>query len=135
MNPENRSRRRLLASCADLSPEDGTDPRHWNRGVNERQPGRKAKQLCRQAAEALNLALAGCRDDVLRDLIVVEVAPAPHSGRLLVTVAAGAAAGGVEAAEVLARLARAGGWLRSEVAAVAHRRKAPELLFRVAVRD
>ena len=135
MNPDDPARRRLLASCADVSPDDGLDPRHWQRDRSSREPGRKARQLCRQVAEALNLALAECRNDVLRELIVLDVAPAPHSGRLLVTVAAGVASSRVDAAEVLARLAQAGGWLRSEVAATAHRRKAPELLFRVAVNE
>jgi ribosome-binding factor A len=57
--------------------------------------------------------------------------PAPSTARLLVTVAPSPAAEAVEATTVLARLERVRGRLRTEVAAAVHRRKAPDLTFRV----
>src|SRR5947209_4145890 len=135
MNPKKPSRRRLLASCADPTPDDGQDPREWKRGDAPTRAGRKALQLCRQAAEALNQALGDCRDEVLTGLVVVGVTPAPHAGRLLVTVAAGPSAEPVAAEVVLERLGRAAGRLRTEVATAVNRRRAPELAFRVAVRE
>ncbi len=126
------SRRRMLEACTDLGPEDGTDPRDWHKKHwNARGPGRKALQLCRQVAEALNAVFAGCADAVLNGLQVMSVEPAPHSGRLLVTVAAAPSAAERDAAVVGEHLQRAAGLLRSEVAAAIHRRKTPELAFRV----
>jgi ribosome-binding factor A len=134
MNGKKPSHRRLLASCAEIGPDDGIDPRELARGGPPRRVKRKALQLSRQVAEALNLAFAGCRDEVLSGLVVTAVEPA-NSGRLLVTVAASPAAVPVGAGTVLAHLHRAAGLLRSEVAASVHRRFTPELAFRVAVRD
>src|SRR5262249_3207660 len=99
-----------------------------------RHSNRKALQLCRQVAEALNGAFSRCRDDVLASLFVVAVQPAPNTGRLLATVTASASAGDLDAAEALAHLQRAAGFLRTEITAAIHRRRTPELLFRVALR-
>jgi ribosome-binding factor A len=115
---------------ADTAPDDGLDPRHDRRGG--RPAGkRKALQLCREVERTLSAVLAGeCDDDLLRDLVVLSVVPAPNAVRLLVTVALRASAG-VPVEEALRRLLRAAGHLRSEVAAAVSRRKAPELAFRV----
>lgn len=129
-----RSREEMLASCADIGPDDGIDPREFVSEGRKRHSNRKALQLCRQVAEALNGALARCRNDVLGSLFVAAVQPAPNTGRLLVTVAASASAGHLDAAEALAHLQQAAGFLRTEMAAAIHRRRTPELLFRVAVR-
>ena len=94
--------------------------------------GRKARQLCEQVKDALGLILAGSRDPVVRDAVVVSVEPAPHTGRLMVTVAGPTPADVIDRAAVADRLTRAAGWARTEVAACVHRRKAPELVFRVA---
>jgi hypothetical protein len=67
---------------------------------------------------------------MLRDLGVVSVQPAPDESRLLVTVGP-TLPGPCEPAEVSARLQKALGKLRSEVAATIHRKKVPELAFRV----
>ncbi|HEY1380468.1 MAG TPA: hypothetical protein VGF55_26950 [Gemmataceae bacterium] len=125
------SRRRLLSACSDPGPEDGTDPKDWHKHWNARGPGRKALQLCTQVGEALNAAFAGCGDDVLHDVLVSAVEPAPHAGRLLVTVAAAPSAAPRTAEEVTAHLHRAAGLLRAEVAAAINRRKTPELAYRV----
>jgi ribosome-binding factor A len=125
----------MLAAASDLGPEDGTDPRDWAKDWNARRPGRKALQLCRQVAEALNAALAGCGDAVLSGLQVVSVVPAPNAGRLLAMVAAAPSAAERDAAAVQEHLRRAAGLLRSEVAAAIHRRKTPELTYQVAVTE
>ena len=135
MAKSERSRRKLLAACSDIGPEDGTDPKDWDKHWNLRGPGRKALQLCAQVAEALNSAFADFGDDVLADLIVIAVEPAPHAGRMLVTVAATPSAEPRTAAEVTDHLNRAAGRLRSEVAAAIHRRKTPLLAFRVLISD
>jgi ribosome-binding factor A len=94
---------------------------------------RKALQLCSQVAETLNYVLSGdCDDELLQNLQVASVVPAPNASQLLVTVypvVAGGAA--IEAAEVRRRLSQASGRLRTEVARSITRKKAPNLLFQV----
>jgi ribosome-binding factor A len=125
------SRRGLRTACAEVGPGDGIDPRREGRGPSGSVPNRKALQLSGQVARTLSGLLAESEDELLRDLLVVSVAPAPYASRLLVTVAPSPAAEAVEAAAVLARLERVRGRLRTEVAAAVHRRKAPDLTFRV----
>jgi ribosome-binding factor A len=124
-------RRRLLQACDEVGPDDGLDPRDWAKDYSRRGPGRKTLQLCRQVAEALNVAFAGCRNEVLAGLVVTTVAPAPHAGRLLVTVTAAPSASERTASVVQGHLVRAAGMLRSAVAAAIHRRKTPELAIQV----
>ena len=54
---------------------------------SNRRASHKAAQLCRQAMQALSLALADSSDDLLRELTVICVDPAPDASRLLVTLA------------------------------------------------
>lgn len=107
-----------VAGLADeAGPDDGVDPRLQRKPWDApKQAGRKALQLCGQVK------------DVLQAVAVVGVEPAPHTGRLRVTVAV-PADGAVARAEAEAHLARAAGLLRSEVAGAVRRRKAPELVF------
>lgn len=90
---------------------------------------RKDLQLCRQVAETLHFALGDCGDDVLRDLHVVRVVPAPDASQLLVLL--GSAPGEVPAApaEVLERLRARSAAFRAEVARSITRKRAPALLF------
>lgn len=113
-------------------PEDGTDPKDWHRKPWDapKAAGRKARQLCGQVTEALHTALGGCADPAVQALTVVGVTPAPHTGRLRVTLSL-PPDGGVSRSEAEAGLARAAGRLRGEVAAAVHRRHAPELVFEV----
>jgi ribosome-binding factor A len=95
-------------------------------------PHRKALQLCGQVAETLNYVLSGeCDDDVLRNLYVVRVDPAPDVSQVMVTVAPldPKDAGRVDL--IMTHLMHAAGKLRAEVASSIHRRKTPQLLFRV----
>jgi ribosome-binding factor A len=99
-------------------------------GVNGK-THRKALQLCAQVMRTLNSVLVGEADPVLRDLLVAEVVPAPDTRRLLVSVVLTPSAAENDPVEVLNHLHQAQGHLRSEVAAVITRKKAPELSFRV----
>jgi ribosome-binding factor A len=116
-----------------LGPEDGVDPRTEARDHPRPVHNRKALQLCSQVAETLHGVLQGeCDDEVLRDLLVLSVEPAPDSTRLLVTVSSSPAAPKRTTVEVLDHLHRAYSVLRGEVARAIHRRKTPELIFRAA---
>jgi len=118
-----------------LGPEDGVDPRTEPRDRPRPVYNRKALQLCSQIAETLHCVLQGeCDDEVLRDLLVQSVEPAPDSTRVLVTVCLSPAAPDRTPVEVLERLHQAYGTLRSEIASAIHRRKTPELMFRLAAR-
>ena len=94
---------------------------------------RKTKQLCRQVHQALSLALAGeCDDDVLRDLTIESVTPAPNASRLMVCVALPPARS-VDPApaprDVMERLSFHYAKLRHCVAVAITRKRAPELTF------
>jgi ribosome-binding factor A len=103
-----------------LRGEEGAEPSY--------QGNRKALQLCRQVQRALGYALGGLDDDVLASLYVESVEPAPNDKHLLVTVSP--LDRGIEPEDVLVRLHRVIGRLRSEVASDIHRKRVPELSFR-----
>ena len=96
-----------------------------------RRRSHKTAQLCRQVFRAVSLALSECTDDLLRDLIVHDVRPAPDASRMLVYVefSVAAAQAGAHVADAMERLASANGFLRREVAAAITRKRAPELMF------
>ena len=132
MKPRKPSIKRIASLCAEPGPDDGLDPRFDERPTRSRAT-RKALQLCTTATQTLQSVLAGeCGDDTLRDLTVLAVEPAPHAGRLLVTVRC-ADREHVSPEDVLDRVQRVAGMLRSELAAAVNRRRAPELVFRVAL--
>jgi ribosome-binding factor A len=125
------ARRNQFAGCADPGPADGLNPRLDTRETPGKVANRKALLLCAEAERTLAAVLAGCGDDVLRNLLVASVKPAPTSARLLASVYSAAPMEGVNAAAIILRLERAKGMLRTEVAAALHRRRAPDLIFRV----
>jgi ribosome-binding factor A len=124
-----RKRRRIFTP-ANVIGMDDTAHNTGTKGVNGR-THRKALQLCAQVMRTLNSLLVGDADPVLRDLMVVEVVPAPDTKRLLVSVVLAPSAAEHDPGEVLSHLHRAQGHLRSEVAAEITRRKVPNLNFRV----
>lgn len=99
----------------------------------ERNTDRKTLQLCSQVADTLNYVLSGeCDDELLQNLQVMSVVPAPNASQLLVTVyPLTDAETTFDAADIRRRLMSAVGWLRSQVAASITRKKAPRLLFQV----
>src|SRR5262245_2927692 len=123
MKSREPSREELLSSCAEVGPEDGTDPRLFARKPTNKVPNRKALQLCAHVAEVLTGALGECGDELLRELVVAAVAPAPNSAHLLVTLATSPTAGPIAEEVVRRHLERAAGKLRSEVAAAIHRKR------------
>lgn len=120
--------RELRSFCTDVGAEDGCDPRLDRREGVGKVPNRKALQLCAQVERTLAGVLADCGEDLLRDLLIESVIPAPNASRLLVTVRPAVP---IEPAVVLERLEHARAKLRTEVVAAIHRRRAPDLLFRV----
>lgn len=130
--------RQLRALCADLSPEDGVDPRLLVRGA-ESLPGvsgngadrRKTWQLCSQVHDALRLILGEAADERLQALDVREVLPAPNDSQLLVLLTPLDPLSPEERELTDAALETAGGWLRSEIASVITRKRAPRLVWQL----
>ncbi len=104
-------------------------PARRNKNRSAADDDRKTLQLCRQVERLLSLVLGDSEDDVLRDLLIISVQPAPNAGRLLVT-AKPLFADRADPLEIATHLEAARGWLRCEIAASIHRRKAPDLMFR-----
>jgi ribosome-binding factor A len=127
------SRKRLRTLCAEVGPDDGTDPRvSFRKDGSRSKPGHKARQLCQQVLEILDTLLAAQGgDDRLLDLAVVAVEPAPDASRLLVTIAPRPSERPPDPRAILASLDRASGRLRSEVASAITRKRAPLLAYRV----
>lgn len=98
----------------------------------DRKLERKERQLCRQVQEAVSEALAGIDDDVLLDVWVCNVEPAPDAGRLAIILEAPAR---IAPDEVLVRIEKFAGYLRAEVAGAITRKRVPTLTFRVMVAD
>ena len=130
-NRKNRSGRDGLPPFVNPDFADALSGRRDDSFSRERQKDdRKARQLCRQVYQVLSLALAGeCGDDVLRELTVESVEPAPNVSRLLVRVALPSAGPPLSPIKVLERLDRVRGLLRQRVARAITRKRAPELIF------
>ncbi len=133
MNSEQPAGQDPLSSYRDeIGPEDGMDPRKFLRKTARRVTNRKALQLCAQVREILDYVFAWeCGDPFLKGLMVTAVAPAPNASRLLVSVSLPEELADQDPAQILERLNHARGRLRSEVAAAIHRKRVPELSFRI----
>jgi ribosome-binding factor A len=116
---------------AEFLSGDGADPR-YDRDDDRRQvPNRKALQLCSQICDCLNMCFADLGDDLLRELVVQSVVPAPDSRQMLVIVEVPK---DLETSRVRDHIARASGRLRTEIAAAIHRKHVPRLVFQIAGR-
>lgn len=115
-----------------MGPEDGVDPRDLIRRATNPNDDRKARQLCRQVERTLSLVLGGDIDhDLLRDLHIVSVDPAPQSNHLLVTFQTSVAVPAEELLEKQLVLSGYRGTMRAAIAADINRRKTPDLSVRV----
>ena len=127
----------MLAHADELRADDGVDPREYFKNPRARnKENRKAKQLCRQVSQALCFALADCEDsddwEMLCNLDVVAVVPAPDSSRLLVQVCLLTPSVGDSAWDrttILEALRGHAGRLRTEIAHAIHRKRVPTLVF------
>lgn len=130
MRYRNRSRADGMVPFVDPLFIEAMSPRHSGRESRNARADQKAIQLCRQVQRALDLALAGeCGDDVLRDLWVESVVPAPDAAHLLVRLDVSGIRPGVSLAEILDRLGQARGRLRRAVTEAITRKRSPELTF------
>ena len=117
--------------AAELHSDDGQDPKEYFRKSKQvKKTGRKALQLCSQVADTLSLVLSGeCGDEILQNLLVAEVTPAPDASQLLVLLTPAPGSQTLTTEEVTIALRAASGRLRTEVAAAISRKRAPRLTF------
>lgn len=125
---------------AGRGPADGPiDPRRvFAPGARRPTPknDRKTMQLCSQVQRTVEQVILGdLDDDVLRNLCVLAVEPAPDESRLLVTVGPFASNVEIDPLQVMQHLGAASAHIRTEVAAAITRRKAPTLVYQVARPD
>ena len=107
MNTSKHQRDKLLALCGQLHDDDGVDSRRFfgNAGNQDKQD-RKPQQLCSQIRHTIALVLSGdFGDEMLHNLQVVQVTPAPDSTRVLVTLTTDAGPQPAMADDILRRLA------------------------------
>lgn len=93
--------------------------------MNRRKDARKDMQLCAQVRDAVEMALMELEDDALQGAWVRAVEPNPDIKSLLVV---------IEAADMERASAALGGLrgrLRYEVSQAIHRKRTPEMSFRV----
>jgi hypothetical protein len=131
MSMPQRHEETLRALCAQPDELDGLDPRRERRDAHatsqREKRSRKDVQFCGHVRELIDDALrARCGSDLLRRLACVDVAPAPHIGRLRVTVEI---PGDVPVSAALRELERARGYLRTCIAESTSRKRVPELFF------
>ena len=116
------------------SPRDYADPlRVFGPGGRPAPKNdRKTMQLCSQVQRTVEQVLLGdLDDDVLRNLYVVSVEPAPDDSRLLVTVGPFASGVAIDPIQVMEHLGLASAHIRAEVAGAITRKKAPSLVYQV----
>ncbi len=133
MTLDKRTRGEMLAHCGEVHDDDGVDPREFFKSHrSHKKINRKTRQLCAQVADTLSLVLAGeFRDQLLHNLQVVSVEPAPDASQLAVVLGADASGTDIDVCQILDRLDGVAGWLRAEVAAAITRKRAPKLVFQV----
>lgn len=132
MRSRRHSHRFPIRHTPHLGEDDGLDPRQFFDRRTAPTADRKTLQLCRQVARALHQVLAESPNDLLRDLVVESVVPAPNARRLMIAVSTTATLTGPS--QLLAQLNAASPWLRAEMAAAICRKRAPELAFTVLAR-
>lgn len=126
---ENKKNRGL---SEDVGPEDGVDPKRFFGKSSRKKTNRKTLQLCSQVAQTLSVILSWeSGSELLRNLVVEAVEPAPDSTRVLVSVSLAVTAEPCSLRQALACLQHSAAWLRTEIAAAIHRKRVPQLVFRM----
>lgn len=104
-------------------------PEEMSESNKNRHHDHKTLQLCSQVRDALSLAISGeCHDDVLRELYVDSVEPAPNASRLLVRLIIPRYVK-LDPVDFYARIERVTPFLRTIVAKEISRKRTPDLSF------
>lgn len=117
--------------CHELREDDGIDPKDLKKHPRADRPSRQGA-LCKQIERSLQLALAGCADEAIRELVVLGAEPTAGANRVVVRVALASDVPGVDEPTLRARLDRLRGYLRSQIARDLTRKRVPDLGFDIA---
>jgi ribosome-binding factor A len=132
MKPRDFEKKKVRPLSEDVGPEDGADPKLFFGKPSRKKTNRKALQLCSQIEQTLAVILSWeSGSELLRNLVVEAVEPAPDSTRVLVSVSLAVAAEPFGPRQALTGLHRSAAWLRTEIAAAIHRKRVPQLVFRI----
>jgi ribosome-binding factor A len=130
-----RSKRWLVKArqlCDELDRDDGIDPRILARKHISKSRDHKSAQLSKEAKRTLSLALAGELSDArLQDLEVIDVTTGLDDQFLVVTVTPTNSASNLDSNQLLKRLKKIQGYLRSTIAQSVKRKRVPALKFEV----
>jgi len=110
----------------DIREGDGKDPRYDKDEFASNIANRKALQLCAQVKDILNLTMGGLSYEVLQEIYVANVIPAPDSTQLLVIMNT---IGDHDIAQ--AHVEKASGLLRLEVGRGINRKRVPQMRFEI----
>ncbi|MEM9418164.1 MAG: hypothetical protein AAGA25_03785 [Planctomycetota bacterium] len=131
--------------CADFEFEEELNPndtqglhRKRRRSEKKRKDEWRNRRLCGQVRRAVQMGLADCGDPDLQNLIVLDVEPTDRNSCLcvvLVQPATNAPEDSSQSVALLPRLHAVTPRLRSEVARSIHRKKTPQLIYRLQNQD
>lgn len=115
--------------CAELTPEDGIDPRKTPHRQTHRKTDRKTHQVCKQVERTINLLITAGELGELRELTVSAVEPYPDSTHLLIIMEPAIPTALLDEQAVIVALERVKGHLRSVIANTINRKRTPQLSF------
>ena len=116
--------------------DDCVDPKEYFKPDRKQaKANKKAKQLCRQAAQTLDMVLGDCDDETMQSLTIGSVQPAPDSSRLLVTIIADVPQAEFDREQIQLQLKEQTGRLRAEVGRSISRKRVPSLSFVVLLKE
>jgi ribosome-binding factor A len=118
----------MLECCGEIRDDDGIDPREYLK-TRRKKGDRKTKQLCQQVMRTLSLALTDCEHDLLQNLSLVQVVPAPDSSCLMLIVQFDGPNDEFDHGACLSALQSQTVRLQFEISRAIHRKRVPNLTF------
>ena len=132
MSLSKKQRDQLRALCGEIGDDDGIAPADARRasGVSRRQKDRiKQLRLCEQVRRVVDVCLTDCPDPMLAGLTVASVEPGSSVSHLTIIVSYEIGNDVLSSREVIGRLRKIEGWLRSQIAPAISRKHVPRLSF------
>lgn len=127
-----KRRKKWAPSPEELGMDAGADPKLFFYAREERKINYKAQQVSKEVERTLSFILnSNQAGEILQSLNLLYVEPLPNSSHLVVVVSPGYAKASWSESEILTALHNASGWIRKEIGHSLHRRRVPELSFRV----
>ncbi len=127
-----KRRKKWAPSAEELGLDAGVDPKLFFHAREDRKINYKAQQVSKEVERTLSFILNSNKaGEILQSLNLLYVEPLPNSSHLIVVVSPGYSETSLSEREILEALQNASGWIRKEIGYSLHRRRVPELSFRV----